>query len=213
MTIDSVIAAHRKKLLTRAELFASLTAILSACPGDLATVRGAIAIDASVANAFEDWLDELKCYPVIALGDRPVMVSRGLVDRLGPPNMPAAKADADTGLKIITMAKVHFDLPPDERPRGTFGAQVRVARGDSGSAEHYSVVVRQVADVDAGDIRDVAGFIGLVAPDPPADLLRGTIELFRNGVRIGVASITRLGETTLPSRDRRIDFDFLEASP
>jgi len=82
MTLAALIEAYRDGYLTRDELFASVTRLLSADPGALRTARAALNFDPVVGSEFESWLQELRDRPQIILGGRPVPVASALIDAL-----------------------------------------------------------------------------------------------------------------------------------
>jgi len=209
MTLDGVLDAYRRKLLTVSELFASLTALLSEHPEDLAATRAALAFDHAASAAFEEWLDDLRFQPVILLGNRHVHVSRELAQRLGPPNMPAPRLDPTSRLPIGTVARIRVTAAAGSVPATIFGARVRPPGSpDDLPYGRYSVVVWPIGDVDLGGEREILASIAPAGPDVPGDALQGSVELFRGTTRIGVMTVT----PSFAVEDRShnaADFDFL----
>ena len=84
MTLSALIEAYRGGDLTRDELFASLTMLLSADPGALRAARAGLSFDSGVRSDFEAWLQGLANRPQIRLGGRGVAVTSALVSALAP---------------------------------------------------------------------------------------------------------------------------------
>ena len=82
MTLPDLVDMFRAGELTREELFAALTKLLSADPGALREARSALSFDAALRIRFEAWLDGLRRHPAISLGGRAVLVTGALVSAL-----------------------------------------------------------------------------------------------------------------------------------
>ena len=85
MTLAALVEAYRDGDLTRDELFASVTRLLSAEPGALRAARAALSFDPAVASDFEAWLQGLGAGPQILLGGRRVAVTSALLAAAAAP--------------------------------------------------------------------------------------------------------------------------------
>ena len=204
MTRDELLDGYRNHLLTRTELFASLTAVLSARPDEVDATRTALAFEEGLRAAFDEWLEELKSYPAVLLGNEHVPVSRELVSRLGPPAIPPPG-------DVITIARISFTAPPGERPTGVFAAQVKTpADGETIPYGQHRVVVQPVAELDIAEAESsVAALIALSSPDAPREILDGEVELFQGTTRVATAWIEPSRAQPAMRRSREIDVDFL----
>jgi hypothetical protein len=191
MSLEALIHAYQEGNVTRTELFAALTQLLSANPEMLSATKQELAFEADTSAAFESWLEDLKSFPRVTLGAHPVVVSAALVSLLGPPREVAVRTDARTGLPILTTAEVTFHVPASRRPTKRFAAQLRTTTDAEGAFGRWRVVVEPMAEVEAEDgTAKVGVVISLASPDAPLDLLRpGDVELFQGTERIGVATI------------------------
>lgn len=79
MTIHGLLEAFSRGELTRDELFAAMTKVLSMTPALLREARAAVDFDPAVRSEFEAWLVRLRGHPAIALGGRRVAVTSELI--------------------------------------------------------------------------------------------------------------------------------------
>jgi hypothetical protein len=82
MTLVALVEAYVDGDLTRDELFAALTQLLSADPAALRAARAALNVDPAVRAGFEAWLEGFRARPQILLGGRHVPVTAALVSAL-----------------------------------------------------------------------------------------------------------------------------------
>ena len=82
MTRVALVEAYRGGDLTRDELYAGLTKLLSADPKSLRQARSELNFDPAVRAGFEAWLEDLRGGPQILLGGQHVTVTSTLISAL-----------------------------------------------------------------------------------------------------------------------------------
>jgi hypothetical protein len=107
MTLVAIVEAYRGGDLTRDELYAGLTKMLSATPTALQLARAELNFEPSVRAGFEAWLEELRSGPEILLGGRHVIVTNELISALDAAERMStlAPAQGQTGTSAATRAK------------------------------------------------------------------------------------------------------------
>lgn len=198
MTLEALVAGHRSLLLTRSELLAGLTELLSVSPAELDAARQLLRQEPELAAAFETWLDDLKFHPQLLSRGRLIVPSTELLARLGPLTVHADSP----AVTAVLVAHGPLDIS------SLVGAQARL--GGAGEERDWStaiqVIARRVAGAADPEVIVLLSFADKDAPTERA-VQQDRIRLFQDGVEIGHAVPSR--KVASKASPRELDDEFL----